>query len=221
MSTTRVSFFPKYSVVNKQEKRGRNQENRRKEKEKEKEEEEEETEEHSRKSRLAGTASTRREKSAETPLAAVNLSLANRVPSRRSGGTAKSTSSSFYYQVRKLWPGIFIVELLQGIVSQQRIICKALRNKIWTVFFHGQIATLKPFSIALLNYFRHYSTYKIRHYPERTSKKPTMTYKFWRISLASSGIWTSRKKSTKTKCLHLNISTVRCSKTRSAQKVSI
>ncbi len=68
-------------------------------------EEEEETEEHGRKSRLAGTASTRREKSAETPLAAVNLSLANRGPSRRSGGTAKSTSSSFYYQVRKLRPG--------------------------------------------------------------------------------------------------------------------
>ncbi len=108
-------------------------------------EEEEETEEHGRKSRLAGTASTRREKSAETPLAAVNLSLANRGPSRRSGGTAKSTSSSFYYQVRKLRPGIFILELLQGIVSQQRIFCKGLRNKIWTVFFFyflGQIAIL-------------------------------------------------------------------------------
>jgi hypothetical protein len=116
VSTTRVSFFPKYSVVNKQEKRSRNQENGRK---KEEEEEEKESEEHGRKSRLAGTASTRREKSAETPLAAVNLSLANRGPSRRSGGTAKSTSSSFYYQVRKLRPGIFIGELLHGIVSQK------------------------------------------------------------------------------------------------------
>jgi hypothetical protein len=106
VSTTRVSFFPKYSVVNKQEKRGRNQENERKEKE----EDEEETEEHGRKSRLAGTASTRRKKSAETPLAAVNLSLANRGPSRRSGGTAKSTSSSFYYQVRKSTSGFFIGE---------------------------------------------------------------------------------------------------------------
>ncbi len=87
---------------------------------KEKEEEEEETEEHGRKSRLACTASTRREKAAETPLAAVNLSLANRGPSRRSGGTAKSTSSSFYYQVRKFRSRIFIGKLLHGIVTQKR-----------------------------------------------------------------------------------------------------
>jgi hypothetical protein len=123
VSTTRVSFFPKYSVVNKQEKRSRNQENARKE-EKDMKEEEEETEEHGRKSRLAGTASTRRGKSAETPLAAVNLSLANRGPSRRSGGTAKSTSSSFYYQVRKSKSGILIGELFYCIVSQKRNILK-------------------------------------------------------------------------------------------------
>ncbi len=117
MSTTRVSFFPKYSVVNKQEKRSRNQENERKKEEKEKKEkkeEEEETEEHGRKSRLSGTASTRREKSAETPLAAVNLSLANRGPSRRSGGTAKSTSSSFYYQVRSSEHEFLFVNFFKG-----------------------------------------------------------------------------------------------------------
>jgi hypothetical protein len=108
VSTTRVSFFPKYSVVNKQEKRTRNQEIGKKEKK----EEEEETEEHGLKSRLAGTASTRRGKSAETPLAAVNLSLANRGPSRRSGGTAKSTSSSFYYQVRKHKKEYFVKGLI-------------------------------------------------------------------------------------------------------------
>jgi hypothetical protein len=131
VSTTRVSFFPKYSVVNKQEKRSRNQENGRKEKE---ENEKEETEERGRKSRLSGTASTRREKSAETPLAAVNLSLANRGPSRRSGGTAKSTSSSFYYQVRKSRSGFLLVNFfLKAKYNEKRwLFCDGLNNKIWT-----------------------------------------------------------------------------------------
>jgi hypothetical protein len=212
VSTTRVSFFPKYSVVNKQEKRSRNQENGRKEKE----EEEEETEEHGRKSRLAGTASTRREKSAETPLAAVNLSLANRVPSRRSGGTAKSTSSSFYYQVRKSRPGIFIGELLHGIISQKGIFCKGLNDKVWTfctmqrIFFMQYKNFLGPIAIQY--------TGRLSSHPQRATILSIIA-SLVDFLLHPVGYGHRRKKSTKAKFLNLNISTVKCSKTRSAQKV--
>jgi predicted heme/steroid binding protein len=89
VSTTRVSFFPKYSVVNKQEKRCSSKQGM---KEKNLEQLEEEN---GRKSRLSVAD--------DGLVAAVNPSLAYRGgPSRPSGGdTARSTSSSFFYQVRR------------------------------------------------------------------------------------------------------------------------